>query len=81
VSGSNFATLMSLKVTHMASSITLRVLRSSGLLEKANSLNLYYSTVFSSEGNIPQIKGENTDVPFTIDIKTIRRRIGAIRKK
>jgi hypothetical protein len=48
--------------------------------EKANSLNLYYLTVFSSEGNILQIQGENTDVPFTIDIKTIRRRIGAIRK-
>jgi hypothetical protein len=46
--------------------------------EKANLLNLYYSTVFSSEGNIPQIQGENTDDPFTIDIKTIR--IGVIRK-
>jgi len=32
VSGSNFATLTSLKVTHKASNITLRVLRSSGLL-------------------------------------------------
>jgi len=44
-----------------------------------NSFNFYYSTVFSSEGNIPHIQGENTGEPFTIDIKIIRR-IGAIRK-
>jgi hypothetical protein len=29
--------------------------------EKDNLLNLYYSTVFSIEGNIPQIQGDNTD--------------------
>jgi hypothetical protein len=28
-------------------------------IEKANSLNFYYSTVFSSEGNIPHKQGEN----------------------
>jgi hypothetical protein len=51
-------------------------------IEKANSLNFYYSTVFSSEDNIPQIdvQVENTGDPFTIDIKTIRRRINAIGK-
>jgi hypothetical protein len=48
--------------------------------EKANSLNFYYSTVFSSERNIPHILAENTDDPFTIDIKTIRKRIKAIGK-
>jgi hypothetical protein len=42
--------------------------------------NFYYSTVFSSEGNIPHIQAENTCDPFTIDIKTIRRRIKAIKK-
>jgi hypothetical protein len=41
---------------------------------------LYYSTVFSSEDNIPQILVENTGDSFTIDIKTIRRRIKAIGK-
>jgi len=49
-------------------------------IEKANSFNSYYSTVFSSEGNIPHIQGENTGEPFTIDIKIIRRRIGVIGK-
>ena len=42
--------------------------------------NSYYSTVFSSEGNILHIKGENTGDPFTTDIKTIRRRIKATGK-
>jgi hypothetical protein len=49
-------------------------------VEKANSFNLYYSTVFSSEGNIPHIQDENTCDPFTTDIKTIRSRIKAIGK-
>jgi hypothetical protein len=49
-------------------------------VEKAKSFNLYYSTVFSSEGNIPHIQAENTCDPFTIDIKTIRRRIKAVGK-
>jgi len=47
-------------------------------LEKANIFNSYYSTVFSSDGNILHIQGENTGDPFTTDIKTIRRRIKAI---
>ena len=42
-------------------------------IEKATTFNSYYSTVFSSEGNILHIQGENTDDPFTTDIKTIRR--------
>jgi hypothetical protein len=48
-------------------------------IERANSLNFYYLSVFSSEGNIPHIQGENTGEPFTIDIKIIRKRIAAIR--
>jgi len=47
---------------------------------KTNMFNSYYSTVFSSEGNILHIQGENTGDPFTTDIKTIRRRIKVIAK-
>jgi hypothetical protein len=39
--------------------------------EKANSLNLYYFTVLSSEDSIPQIQGVNNTNPFSVDIKTI----------
>jgi len=49
-------------------------------IEKAKTFNSYNSTVFSSEGNILHIQGENTDDPFTTDIRTIRRRIKAIGK-
>ena len=49
-------------------------------IEKANTFNSYYSTVFSSEGNILHVRGENTGDQFTTDIKTIRRRIKAIGK-
>ena len=50
------------------------------MIEQANLFNLYYSIVFSSEGNIPHIQGENTGEPFTIDIKIKRRRTEAIGK-
>jgi len=46
-----------------------------GSIDKGNSFNSCYSTVFSSEGNIPHMQGESTGEPFTIDIKIIRRRI------
>jgi hypothetical protein len=49
-------------------------------IEKANSFNYYYSTVLSSEGNTPLIQGENTGEPLTVDMKIIRRGIGAIGK-
>jgi len=49
-------------------------------IEKANTFNFYYSTVFSNEGNFLRIQGENTGDPFTTNIKTIRRRIKAIGK-
>jgi len=50
-------------------------------IEKANTFNFYYSTVFSNEGNILHIQSENAGDPFTTDIKTIRRRIKAIGEK
>jgi len=50
-------------------------------IEKANTFNSYYSTVFSSEGNILLIQGENTGNPFTTNIKTMRRRVKVIGKK
>ena len=49
-------------------------------IEKANTLNFYYSSVFSSEGNIPNILGEISSEPFAIDTKIIRKRIAAIGK-
>jgi hypothetical protein len=47
-------------------------------ITKNNSLNFYYSSVFSIEGNIPHIQGETSSEPFTIDTKIIRKRIAAI---
>jgi hypothetical protein len=49
-------------------------------IEKATTLNFYYSSVFSSEGNIPNIQGKISSEPFTIDSKIIRKRIAAIGK-
>jgi hypothetical protein len=49
-------------------------------IEKANTFNSYYSTVFSSEENILHIQSENSGDPFTTDIKTIRRGIKATGK-
>src|SRR5215469_12947928 len=49
-------------------------------IEKANTFNSYYSTVFRSEENVPNIQGKNIGDPFTTDIKKIRRRIKAIGK-
>jgi len=57
-----------------------KVPRNFDAIEKANTFNSYYSTVFSSEGSILHIQGENTGDPFTTDIKKIRRRIKAIGK-
>ena len=50
-------------------------------IEKAITFNSYYLTVFSSEGNILLIQGENTGNPFTTNIKTMRRRVKVIGKK
>jgi hypothetical protein len=50
-------------------------------IEKANSFNYYYSSVFSSEGNIKHIQCANEGEPFTIDTKIIRERVAGIAKK
>ena len=49
-------------------------------IQKANSLNYYYYSVYSGEGNIPHIQCANSEEPFTIDIKVIGKRVAAIRK-
>jgi len=47
---------------------------------KATSLNYYYSSVFSSEGNILHTQCANSGGPFTIDTKIIRKRVEPIGK-
>ena len=49
-------------------------------IEKANKFNFYYSTIFSSEGNIPHIQGEISGEQFNIDIEIARRKIGTFGK-
>ena len=49
-------------------------------IEKANSLNFYYSSVFSCERNIQQIELSNSGEPFAISTKIIRKRLAAIGK-
>jgi hypothetical protein len=48
---------------------------------KANSFNYYYSSVFSSEGNIQHIQWANSVEPFTVDTKIIRKMVTAIGQK
>jgi len=50
-------------------------------IEKANSLNSYYASLFSCECNSPQILSTESGNPFTININIIRKRLSAIRKK
>ena len=47
-------------------------------IDKANSFNFYYSSVFSREGKIQYIQGANKGEPFNIDTKIIRKRVTAI---
>lgn len=51
--------------------------------EKVNSLNFFYSSVFSCELSVQQIQCANWCEPFDINTtsKTIRRRLTAIGKK
>jgi len=49
--------------------------------EKAVSLNYYYSSVFSSEGNIQHIQRANSVEPFTVDTEIVWKRVAAIEKK
>ena len=50
-------------------------------IEKANSLNFYYSSVFSGERDIPHTQCANSGESFITDTKVIRKRVAAIRKK
>jgi hypothetical protein len=45
---------------------------------KTNSLNSYYSSVFTCERNIPEIHSTSSDKPFTFIISFIRRRLAMI---
>jgi hypothetical protein len=49
-------------------------------IEKANSLNFYYSFVFSCEHNIQQIEFSNSGEPFAVRTKIIRKSLAAIGK-
>jgi hypothetical protein len=40
-------------------------------IEKAKSLNFYYSSVFSCEHSIPQVQCANSGEPFTISTKSL----------
>jgi len=51
-----------------------------GSIEKANFLNFYHSSLFSSEDNIPNIQDKTSSETFTIDTKIIRKRTAAIGK-
>jgi hypothetical protein len=47
---------------------------------KANTLNFYYSSVFSCERSIPQIQCTSSDKPLAISTKIIRKRLAATGK-
>jgi hypothetical protein len=49
-------------------------------IEKANSLNIYYSSVFSCERDIPQIQHAISEEPFAVSTKIIRERVAATGK-
>ena len=49
-------------------------------IEKVNSLNFYYSSVFSGERDIPHIQCANSGEPFISGIKVIRKRVAVMRK-
>jgi len=50
-------------------------------IEKVNSLNSYYASIYSCERNNPQIQPRKLDKPFTININSTRKRISAIGRK
>jgi hypothetical protein len=50
------------------------------LIEKANTLNIYYSSVFSCERSIPQIQHATSGEPFALSTKIIIKRLTAIGK-
>jgi len=50
-------------------------------VEKVNSLNSYYVSLFLCERNNPQIQSTESGNPFTISINIIRKRLSAIGRK
>jgi len=50
-------------------------------LEKANSLNSYYASLFSSESNNPEIQPTQSGKSFTININFIRKGLSTIGSK
>jgi len=50
-------------------------------IQKTNSFNYYYSSVFSNEGNTQHIQRANSGLLFTIDTKIIRKTVRQIGKK
>jgi hypothetical protein len=49
-------------------------------IEKANSLNFYYYSVFSCERSVQQIHHAHSGNPFTINNKIMRKKLPAIGK-
>lgn len=47
-------------------------------MEKVNSHNSYYASVFSCERSIQQMQSENSGEPFTININNITKQLAAI---
>ena len=50
-------------------------------VEKANSVNSYYASVFSCDRNFSQIQSTESGKPFTISVNIIRKRLSAIGRK
>jgi hypothetical protein len=50
-------------------------------LEKANTLNSYYASIFSSEGCNTEIQSTDSGKPFPVNINIIRKRLSAIGNK
>ena len=50
-------------------------------LEKANSLNSYYASIFSCESSNLEIQPTQSGNPFTINISSIRKRLSTIGRK
>jgi hypothetical protein len=50
-------------------------------LEKAKALNSYFASIFSYKRNNPQIQSTDVGKPFTVSIKSIRKRLAAIGRK
>jgi uncharacterized protein (UPF0248 family) len=50
-------------------------------IEKANTLNSYFASIFSCKRNNPQIQSTDVGKPFTVSINSIRKRLAAIGRK